>query len=437
MKTKYLIIICFTFVLSGAKAQYSFNSLDSVWQFALSNNKDYNTYQLQVKQAQEEKKIAQSYLYPTISTVASGQDNLELNVTPVPGDLIGRPGETVDMKFGKKYNYNVGLSFNYDILSWQKIFQGKMAQTNVLLKEASLDYFEQDLKEQIGHLYYAYLTSQKALKIGEYDVAIADTLLTLSEDRFRQGTIDAIELNKARISRNKVIQQLEQTRQYNNECISNLKNLLGVELSDIIEFEDHIEFYKKENIIPEIRANSVYLQMYKLQNDYAVNEKKKAMYSFFPNVQLDGWCGANQFQDSFTFSTSFDDWQSYSYIGFTISMPLFTGKANHSNYKAAKLKQNIANNNYLNEIRKSEINDQLLYNKMISNDLIVKAGEENYEMSAENLKLSTLMLNQGLVSIDVYLKVFDDYLIAENNFLNSLSEFLSSVVIFKSRNSQN
>ncbi|RKD90249.1 TolC family protein [Mangrovibacterium diazotrophicum] len=434
MKKESLLIVLF--LLQGAvvaNAQYVFSSLDSVWRFALKQNADYNVRLLQVEQARQDRNAARSFLFPTVSAAASGQDNIDLSVTPVPGELLGQPGETINMKFGKKYNYAAGVTVNYNVLNWQKIYQSKMATTNLELQEANRDYFEQDLKQQLGQLYYAALTAIKATEIGEHDLAVADTLLSLSEDRFAQGTIDALELNQAKISRNTIAQQLEATMQYQDECLSNLKILLGLQSSDELHLDETVSVQMASDGLPDLIANSTYTNVFKLQTDYAFAEKKKAGAAFLPDLKLNGFWGANQFQDELAFSFKSGDWNANSYIGLSVSIPIFNGMANRSNYRSAKLKQEIAGQNYANESRKSAINDQLTYRQMQRNRQIAQSGESTFSLTADNLKLAALKYDEGLISMDAYLKVFDDYLAAESNYLNALSEFLSYKVIFESR----
>ena len=434
MRRKSALIVALMLILAGgAKAQYSFYSLDSVWKFALSQNSDYQIRLLQVEQARQDRRAAQSFLFPTVSAGAGGQDNIDLSVTPVPGELVGQPGETVNLKFGKRYNYTAGLTVDYNVLNWQKIYRSKMAQTNLELMQANRAYYRQDLKEQLGQLYYAALTALKATVIGEHDLAIADTLLQSSEDRFREGTIDALELNQAKINRNTIAQQLETSRQYRDECRSNLKILMGLQASDELMLGESIQAETTSGALPGLVSNTSYTHIFKLQKDYATIEAKKAGSVFLPDLQLKGYWGASQFHDELAFSFKSGDWQANSYVGLSVSIPIFNGLANRSNYRSAKLEQEIAVQNYANEIRKADINDQLLYRQIMSNREIARSGESTFNLSAQNLKLAASKYDEGLISMDAYLKVFDDYLAAESSYLNSLSEFLSHKVIFESR----
>lgn len=415
------------------QAQQSFSSLDEMWRFALENNAGQRIQQMQVEQAQAQKRVANAFLFPTISAGFNGQDNIDISETPVPGELIGQPGETVYMKFGKKYNYSAGINVNYNVLNWQSVYQSRMAKVNLEQQKAGHAYSEQNLKEQIGQLYYAALTAQKAMAIGESDLAVADTLWQLTQKRFEQGLTDAIALNQAQISKNSVAQQLEASRNYQNECLANLKTLLGLEAASTLELTGSLEPETTNEALPQTLPNRRYTELFRLKESYATAEQKKASAALLPEVSFRGYFGKNQFSDEFSFSLKSENWRPNNYLGMSISVPVFTGWGNRTKVSAAKIERQIAAQTYADELRKSAIADSLSVQKMISARQSATLGKETFELSEQNLKLASAKYGQGLISLDGYLKIFDDYLQAESRYLNDLSEFYSYKVLFESR----
>lgn len=415
------------------QAQQSFASLDELWRFALENNAGQRIQQMQVEQAIAQKRAASAFLFPTVSAGFNGQDNIDISETPVPGELIGQPGETVYMKFGKKYNYSAGINVNYNVLNWQSVYQSRMAKVNLEQQKAGQAYSEQNLKEQIGQLYYAALTAQKAVAIGESDLAVADTLWQLTQKRFEQGLTDAIALNQAQISKNSVAQQLEASRNYQNECMANLKTLLGLEAASTLELTGSMEPETPNDALPQMLPNSRYTELFRLKESYATAEQKKVSATLLPEVSFRGYFGKNQFSDEFSFSLKSENWRPNNYLGMSISVPVFTGWGNRSKASAAKIERQIAAQTYADELRKSAIADSLSVQKMVSARQSATLGKETFELSGQNLKLASAKYGQGLISLDGYLKIFDDYLQAESRYLNDLSEFYSYKVLFESR----
>lgn len=434
MKTKFILLIAVGLLASGnLMAQHSFQSLAEVWNYALAHNADNQVKQLQVIQAVQDKKTSNSFLFPKVSIGLNGQDNIDIPGTPVPGELVGKPGESVNMKFGKHYAFNAGIDVNYNLLDWQSVYQSKIAATNLELKKAGQSYFGQSLKEQLGQLYFASLTAEKAVRIGMDDLATADTLLNLTEDRFRQGTTDVLALNQARIRRNTVFEQLESTRQYRDECHSNLKILLGLDAGSELDLTEDLSTQLVSDATSPLFPNDRLTEQYRLQDQLSEYEAKKAKAAFAPKIGFRAYIGNNQYQDNFTLSLRKSDWSPNNYVGVSVAIPVFTGFASRSQAKSARLNQQIAETNYHDELRKTAINDSLLQQNYARSFRVSASSLETFQLSKNNIQLANQKYREGLLSLDGYLNVFDDYLSAESQYLNKLSDFLTNKATIESR----
>jgi outer membrane protein len=76
------------------------------------------------------------------------QYNIDIAETPLPGEIVGRPGETVYAKFGQEYSYNGGITFSKTLLDWQSIFQSKIAKSNTHLKKLKNHYLSRTLRNK-------------------------------------------------------------------------------------------------------------------------------------------------------------------------------------------------------------------------------------------------------------------------------------------------
>ncbi|HEV2354011.1 MAG TPA: TolC family protein, partial [Puia sp.] len=155
-----------------------FHSLPEVWSAAIKNNPNQHIYRLRAGQLAYEYRAAQSYLYPQVAGEFSGTDNLKLNVTPVPGELIGQPGKTLYLTFGKHYVYNAGLSGTENLFDWQYVFQSNMARENIRLNSLQQEAYEQNLKASAAQYYFSGLIAAASLRISDFDLRIADSILS-------------------------------------------------------------------------------------------------------------------------------------------------------------------------------------------------------------------------------------------------------------------
>jgi outer membrane protein TolC len=102
--------------------------------------------------------------------------------------------------------------------------------------------FEQTLREQAAQVYYACLTAQAAVNNAKEDLLLADSILQIASERFREGLIDGLSLNQAKINRNNAFDKLEQNKQYLFENQLNLKIFcLALSTSDTLVLKEQID----------------------------------------------------------------------------------------------------------------------------------------------------------------------------------------------------
>lgn len=433
MKKFVSLIISFVITTSWINGQNAFHSLEEVWSYALENNSDNTVYQLQVEKAIKDYKTVNSYVYPKINVVMSWQYNMEIPETPIPGEIVGKPGQTIYAKFGQTYNYSRGLSSSKTLLDWQSMFQSKIAKSNIDLVKAEKAMFEQNLKQQLAHVYYAILAAQAAIELSQKDLALADSTLFLSTNRFQQGIIDNLTLNQAKINKNNALDRLEQNKQYLFENETNLKILLGLKPSDTLLLSEKIQINEDINF-ETIASDEVSLNLYKIQTEIAGFVSKQAITRFLPKLDIFLFWGGVQYQDDFKFSMKSIDWKLNRYFGLNLSIPLFTGFANKNQYQSAKISQNIAQLEYDEAIRKSSLNDSILFKNYITAKHLVQTAEQNLKLAEENVQLAYSKYAEGLISLDNYLSVYDDYLNVKNQYFNRLSDYLINKSIIQSRN---
>jgi outer membrane protein TolC len=335
--------------------------------------------------------------------------------------------------FGLKYSYNAGVNLNQTLFNWQLMFQSKISKVNTKLKHAEKSLFEQNLKEQLAQVYYATLTALAAVDNSNKDLSLADSILQITKDRLREGYIDALSYNQAKINRNNAYDKLEQNKQYLYENEYNLKFLLGLSASDTLLLKEQIEI-KQNSPMEALFPNILSTDLYRIQVEISELERKKALGLFKPKLDLVYYWGGIQYQQDFNFSFNSKDWQPNSYLGINLSIPLFTGFSNKNQYSSAKISQNIAKLNYNEEIRKSSLNDSILLNNYLSSIRLAQVASENLKLSNLNKQLAYSKYSEGLISLDNYLTVFDDYLAVESQYFSRLSDYMINKAIILARN---
>ena len=397
-------------------------SLNSAWSMAFDHNPDYQNYKLNQEKAEVNYKVSKSYRLPTISASVNAQKNLDLAITPLPGEIFGLPeGTTLDAQFGQEYNYNAGIALSKSIFDRQAILQSKLSKLDVQMAGVQQDAYGQLLKQQVSLHYYTALIAQRAVTLNQKDLAAADSIVLLGNQKYDEGVIDVIALNQTKINLNAVRQGQIGNQLLYDQGISELKKLLGIRYTDSLKLTAKLEYrlpkyYHPDELLedPEVTLSLVNEQQANLQ----VSLQKSV---FLPKLTASSYYGRQQFRDDFGLSFGDNAWTNFSYISLDLSVPIFTGFANKNRYKASKVAQEIARNTLENTELTAFINDQQLineYNRSLEN---AQVALETFGLFQVNSQLSYQKYKDGLISLDRYLDVFEDYLQAENAFLTALS----------------
>jgi outer membrane protein len=414
------------YLIANPKDTIKLSSLDETFALLIKNNLSQAIYQQQIKQAQYNLKAAKGILYPNINGSFGGQDNLHLAITPVPGELIGKPGTTFNAQFGKKYGYNTGLTASQQLVNWQSFLQISIEKQNIGLNQLSREANIQLIKDQAGKYYCTALIAKNALQIESLDLSLADSLVTSAQLKLRDGTIDALALNQAEINVHTIQVNIAQSQQLYDYGMANLKILLGMPVDTGIVLTEDIG----KGLITQSQQSAIgkdkNLAIYQQQMVIAGLQSKTQRAVAYPNLSMSVYWGSQQYRNDFGLSFQSGAWQPYRYIGLNLTVPLFSGFTNSSKYKSALIQKDIAVLQYQNAKLQSEVNDDLLIRDLANYSDAARASFASFQLYGSNLQLNRQKYQEGVINIEVYQRCFQDYLTAENNYLNNLSQFLTT-----------
>jgi outer membrane protein len=413
-----------------------FHSVTEVWAAAVRDNPTQRIYRLKNGQLTDDYRAAKSYLLPQAGLAFTGQDNLKLSVTPVPGELIGQPGKTLYLTFGKEYIYNAGLTVSENVFNWQSVFQSNIAKENIALNSLQQAAYEQNLKTSTAQYYYSALIAASSLRISGRDLQLADSILATVKNRYDQGLVDLTAAHTAEINVNNVRQNIYQSRQLYDQALQNLKLLTGCTNQQTLVLDQRlaIDSLPVNSDTAEKVGPDKNLDVYAANTRIADLQGKFQRAAFYPTLSLDAFVGSQQYRDNFGLTFGDGAWNDYRYLGLNLNVPLFTGFYNRNKYRSATVQARINAQQYRDAIDQGKISDSLLINTYDNYRLIVQASGRNLLLYRENLLLSRQKYEEGMISIDVWQKTFQDYLVAENTHLNNLSSLFSALASIISRN---
>jgi outer membrane protein len=431
-----ILLASITLLPVATGAQTVFHSLPEVWDAALKNNPTQHIYRMKTGQLTAEYHADQSYLYPQVAGNFSGQDNLKLSVTPVPGAIINQPGKTLYLTFGKHYVYNAGLNATENLFNWQFVCLANEARENINLNNLQQQAYEQNLKASTAQYYFSGLIAASSIQIANRDLQLADSILTTVKSRYSQGLVDLSAVHSAEINVNNVQENILQSTQLLNQSIQNLKNLTGGTAQQTLTLDEH---FAADSLTTDT-ATALTLNADKNLNVYAANthiadlQSKFAKAAYYPTLSLSGFVGSQQFRDNFGLTFGDQSWNDYRYLQLNLNVPLFTGFYTRNKYRSAQAAARINAQQYHDAVEESRINDSLLISTYDNYRLLVAASGRNLLLYRDNVELQRQKFVEGLISVDTFQKTFEDYLRAENTHLNNLSSMFSALASIISRN---
>lgn len=411
---------------TGFVQELTLNNIDEAIKLALEKNPDYQNFILNQEQAKLEYKQSKSYRLPSITGSVSGQRNIDLATTPLPAEIFGgEPGQTINAQFGQEYAYNAGLSISKQLFNRELILQSKLAELNTQRVDVEKAQYEQFLEQSVSLYYFTALVSKKAVDVSMQDVESAMKITELAKDRYEQGLIDLIAYNQSRINENVVRQNLSSNQQLLDECLVELKKLLGISYQEKLWLSEDIDYelptiFREDQLEPDLSIKSASVQM-----DQADMNTKLSRSSLLPSLSLNSYFGRQQFRDDFGLAFGGDSWTNYSYLSVNLSIPIFAGFNNRREITKSKINSRIIQNQKEETEQVVKLEDQLLIKNYQSSLSDAALAKDNYLLYEANQRLTYEKYEEGLVSLDTYLRTFEDYVKAENAYLNSISKVYS------------
>jgi outer membrane protein TolC len=428
MKKFLLLSALQTLLFSGLFAQQTslkIATLQDAWNYALKNNPDQNSYQLMIEKAKVDYHTSLSLLLPVVSGNFNGQINTKLATTAVPGEIAGKPGQTMNVQFGQKYNYSTGISLSKSLFDMQNNYQIQLTKNTVKTSQLQADAYKQSLKEQVAMYYYTAIISQEALHLYQQNLGLADSTIMLTNQKVQQGLLNSVTANQAYIARNTVQQQIFNTESTRAHCENALKILLGLDENTSLVFDTITVKNQLFAIVDQTlgKDNVLAVQENQLKNaELKVTIQKTA---FLPKLNWYSYWGEQQFRNDFAMTFNSGDWHPVSYVGLNVQVPLFTGFANINKFKSSKIELQKSQSDWEESKRKATMNDKLLVFESNQSKQMLNPAKDTYERFLQNQQTANQQLKEGIISLDAYNKIFEDYLNAENAYLNALSVYYS------------
>ena len=416
---KWILIIVLISCIP-VQAQVEFTSFQDVMDYADDHAIAIQSAVISEQIALEEKQEAGAYLLPSVSSSFSYNDNITLQPTLIPAQILdptAPEGNFEELTFGTKFRYTQGLEINWDVLNFQKLFALRTAKVRMEESQLDTDFNRYNTYNTLASTYYSILLTQESIEIYRENLKVSTSIFELARDKYRKGIIGEAELNRSEINMLQNTKTYEQALynldQFYLQLQSQLNTASPISISDMpgnLILDNNAQF----SVHPEVVLQEAEVKKYE-----ALLKQQKALglpsLSLFYNRNR-SWAS----DDFLDFGNSIELPQEY--FGVQLSLSIFN-PAKRPQVKQSKTQL------YFQEIQLENIKlvkeqeDDLLKLQLTQAEDQLDQSKQILELQQKNDVHAENQYQSGILSLDSRLDKYDDLLVAQDNYLQSLAEF--------------
>ena len=336
-------------------------SLEQALKIALSENIAVKVADKEIERTKYAKKGTYASLFPQIDATGSYQRTIKKQVMYMDFDMgsfgggsaagsgstgsgtagTGEGSGTVSgsttsssknnggLEVGRWNTWSAGVSASMPVVNAQLWKSIKISGMDVELAVEKARASRLDMVSQVKNAYYAVLFSKEAFNV--YKEVYENAMTTYAETEKKYNVQKATDLDMARAKTN-VANAIPNV--YNAEssiilALWQLKAVMGIDLEMNIDVEGAIEDYSEYMTSDVTKADSISLdrnstmKQLEIQANELAQSIKAQQYAYIPTLSLAFNYSYNAMTNDFNFKEY--RWTPYSYVGVSLSIPIFSG----------------------------------------------------------------------------------------------------------------
>jgi len=339
-------------------------------------------------------------------------------------------GTVTQQKSGVVNTFTPVLSATQTIFNPSLLYAAKSAPLYVKQAQQFTDSAKIDIVAAVSKTFYSLLLTLEQINVLKEDTARQDKTVSDSYHQYIGGIVDETDYDQAVISLNNSKAQLKQATESVSPQYALLKQVMGFPparqfnvVYDTVRMLNDVAFDTTQQLQYEKRIEFQALQTSKQLQNQLVNYYRKA---WLPTV------GAF-FDYDYTFQNNsfgklFSQAYPYSFVGLSVSLPIFTGFARTQSIHRANLQYQLLN--WQEASLRSQINSE--YTSALaaykSNLYNLGSTRENTALARKVFDIVTLQYQQGTVPYLNVITAESNLITSEIGYQNALFQLLSSKI---------
>lgn len=406
--------------MSFVGAQQSPMTLQQCVQYGLTKNAGVLKSKLEMDLTDEKRNEARSGYLPQVSGSIQVMDNLKLQTSILPGELIGQPGTQVPVQFGTKYNTSAGIDAKQVIYDQSLIYGMKLTEKSTKVSEINARKTEEQLIYDIASAYYAAQVSFTQKELVKSNLIQVDSLLKITKIQFDNDAAKQLDLDKLTVNQTNLQTELAtSTSNYEKQLIL-LKYYMGMPLDAAIEVP---VIDMKEQSAPLINTetlNNTDLELLQAQRGVYSVTLQQIRAGYLPSLSLNFHSSVQNQQNTLRMFEKGARWFPNTYLGVSLNIPIFDGLSKNSRVKQTKIQmeQSELEEQYLAENLKMQRANA--NNTLKTNQAALASQQRNIELAQKVYEITQAQFVGGIATMTDIVNAETSLRDAQTNYLRAL-----------------
>jgi outer membrane protein TolC len=405
--TYYLVLLLMTMDANKKlHSQTAFSSFDSVLRYASVKSITLQSNNISLEQAKKAKLAALlgiPEITGNISSTHTNNNKLPVNLFPAEA-FGGQPGTYREVTTGVQYVTNLNENIDVKLLNlkgWENL---KLAKLNIAAAASGNQLSIKTLYENIAATYFNIVNLQEQLVVTKQNKRIADTLLTISKNKYQEGMVKQQDVNDATVNYLSTLESENQLEFLIKQQYLALKILCDIPETDSISIQQKI-ITNQPDKLSVVEKNYLAVKNSLLKEQAAYSNYKQYKYSMYPTLSFFQAYTTQQFNTRGKLLDKSVNWIPSSYMGLRLNIPI-PGTTTISQTLKARYDYLLAQKN----TEQTKIKSALEW-KQLSTDFEKSLSQANSHKEIFKLRMDTYEKNvtlykEGLLSLDQTLNSF-------------------------------
>ena len=430
---KYLVSAAVLLLPCAVNAQdTTVLTLEDAIKIALSENASVQVADKEIERAEYAKKGTYASLFPQITATGTFQRTIKKQVMYMDGmsggsmfasifepiiTALEQNGIHVDMStltgggsqessssssgisVGRWNTFNGGIAASMPLVNAQLWESLKVSGQSVELAVEQARSSRLDAVTQVKQAFFNVLLAKEAFNVYKDVYENAMENLAQVQRKFDVQKVSELELTRAKTNVASAIPNVYNAESSIILALWQLKAVMGVDLDMEIDVAGKLDDYA-QHMFYDIHQNddvnldlNTTMRQLAIQAEQLASSVKMQKYAFLPTLSLSFSYSMNAMTNNFKFSEF--QWTPYSYVGLSLSIPIFTGGKRIYDLKSSKLQSESLDIKRAETERQLKIAIRSYLNTMETNMKSYTSSQETVELAQKAYSVSQRSYNVG------------------------------------------